>query len=237
MEARPIPEIDYLMSFFFAVLGVLFFLFTGLVLRHNRNAINLTFGFSTIFFGISSFLCVLAFMGIQVEVLGFTGNVIMIWAPLGMFLAGKLILDGRDGWKRAFSISVVVVFILITMGYTILYFVEGLKLSRSVFTGALIVSIALALTGYVFTQVFLESSDSPELRRKITFLLIGIGVGIIGVISAVLSSNDPFILPMELASVSGLIINIGIFTATLSFTNIPDMLRSIEIGTATSTQV
>jgi hypothetical protein len=231
-----IPEVDIVMGAFFALLGVLFLLFTWLVLRHSRNNINLTFSFSTIAFSISSFLCALAYMGFQALYVGFVGNIIMIWAPLGMFIAGKLILDGQNGWKSPLSLVVLGSFLLITIVYSVLYFVQSVQLSRSVLTGAVIVSVALVLTAYVFTKIFLESPDSPELRSKISFLIVGIGIGIVGVISAVLSSNDPFVLPMQFASVSGLIINIGLLVSTLAFTNLPEKLRSVEIR-ATSSSV
>ncbi|UCE12304.1 MAG: hypothetical protein JSV04_08885 [Candidatus Heimdallarchaeota archaeon] len=232
-----IPEVDLLMGAFFATLGVSFSILTWLVLRHSRNTINLTFGFSTVLFAISSFFCALAYSGFQFEVVGFIGNVIMIWAPLGMFLAGKLILDGRLAYKSPLSIVVFIIFLFITVSYGVLYFIDDFQLSRSVFTGALIVSFALILTGYVFGQVYLESADSPELRTKIAFLMAGVAIGISGVISAVLSSNDPFVLPMELASVSGLVINIGLLVTALAFTSIPEKLRSIEPGTVPSPSV
>jgi hypothetical protein len=84
--------------------------------------------------------------------------------------------------------------------------------------------------------VYIESSDSPELRSKILSLILGLIIGVIGVISAFLSSNDPFLLPMEFTSPSGLVINIGLLLTALAFTNIPDKLRnSREVGGATLT--
>lgn len=218
-------EVDVLMGSFFGILGFAFTFLTWLILRHNRNEINITFGLSTTLFGVSSFICSLAYFGVVAEILGFIGNVIMIWAPLGMFFAGKLILDGRDAaFKSKFSISVFGGYLVFTVAYALLYFDQSFQLGRSVLVGALIVAIALALSAFVFTQVYRESSDNPEMRNKILFLIFGLAIGFIGIVSAFLSTNDIFV-PMQFASVSGLVINLGLLLTALAFTNIPVRLR------------
>ncbi|MFW9856347.1 MAG: hypothetical protein ACFFFG_14940 [Candidatus Thorarchaeota archaeon] len=225
-------EVDILMGSFFGILGIAFTLLTLLILRSNRNQINLTFGFSTILFGVSSFICMLAFYGFQAEALGFIGNIIMIWAPTAIFFAGKLILDGRDGaYRSPLAIVVFGAYLLFTIAYALLYFSASFQLSRSVLVGALIVSVALVLSAYVFGQIYQVSADSPDVRNKILFLILGLVIGFIGIISAFLSTND-ILVPMTFASVSGLVINIGILLAGLAFTNIPLKIRGSLSGIA-----
>jgi hypothetical protein len=216
---------DVLMASFFGILGVAFTILTWLILRASRNEINLTFGLSTILFGVSSFFCMLAFLDFSTAEIGFIGNIIMIWAIVPIFFSGKLILEGRAGaFKNPLSLVVFGGYLLFTVGYAVLYFTQDFPLSRSVLVGALIVSIALALSAYVYFQIYQASADSPEMRNKILFLILGLVIGFVGIISAFLSTND-IIVPMDFATPSGLVINIGLFLAALAFTNIPLRIR------------
>jgi hypothetical protein len=224
-----------ILGIFFLLLFLLFGLMTYLVLRKGTSEINLIFSFATIAFMLGSFLCAIDFFAVGgligtpplADILPVIGTLLYLWAPLGIFLSAKFILHGLDSYKEIVPIAV----ILFLAGITVLFLttsgglviLENTTPGRGTWFGTIVISIVLAIGLYYYLKIY---QKAPDLRDQLLFLIGGIGLGLISLITVLFSSGDPQLLPMEFNWPFLVLINVGILIAAFAFTNIPHTVIS-----------
>jgi hypothetical protein len=175
---------------------------------------------------ISSFICAVAFFGF--EHIGYVGNLIMFWAPVGILISGMLIIYGKPaGYKHPLTIAVFSGFAVLSLTYIANILANGklIPLLDTVNVTSFLISVLLLFAIGVYLKVYRLVPDS---RQKIIFLICGMFITIVGLMGLVATSPNNVLGihgAMELQPYFGITVNIGILVAAIAFTNIPARLE------------
>lgn len=227
---------NVMIGVFFFILFLLFGMMTYLVLKKGFSEINLIFSIATICFMGGSFLCSIDFFvhGKLIgappdpfgEILPLIGTLFYIWAPFGIFLSGKFILHGIDSYREIIPIGIFLFLIAVTGLFLTtsggLVILEGTTPTRGTWYGTIVISLVLIVAIYYYSQIY---QKAPDLRNELTFLIGGILLGIVSLLSVLFSKGDPNLLPSEFSTPFLILINVGILISAFAFTNIPQTLH------------
>lgn len=195
----------------YGVLTVLFGALTLVVLRKDRNLVNLSFASGTFLLTFYSLLVGLYYINNDWLMLKFMGSTLGVIAPIGIFYSSLIIFDGRAvlrnyGWLVTFMVYSIIQVILVYQAT----FANDL-VSRAAMNIFLNFPLALGLFGFVRVSRLI-----PEEQHKILLVSLGIGTAIIGL----LAYSVLLLMESSIATLGLLLEVIGVSFMTLAFTNV-----------------
>jgi hypothetical protein len=214
-------------SYIYVFLTIFFLILTYFVLRKNRNIINISFASTTFIFSLNAVGNIINQSNIKLDepismLLTFFIGLTATLGPLGLMTSALIIHKGNDFFRDPIYIVVLVTYLFFE---TIAWSFELGLLSASIATpnvylamqnGFIILPLIFSLVYYIPVLKLI-----PDQRYKVITMIIGLSFAIIGQsINAIWNY-----LNNESSLIGLVIVLLGVFVATISFTNFFDRIK------------
>ena len=197
-------------------LTILFVIVTIIVLSKSRTNVNIFFSFGSFVFGIGTFFAGLGYVDESFRYLWTYATICLTLAPCGYFISAKLIVDGDLTFRSLRTYVLLLITGISSIGILIIY--PQLSEGENIKIWDIVLVVILLFCLYEFYRVYILV---PELRQKISFLLFGLSIAIIG-----LTINLILLYTINEGTLLRTIVpTIGQIFVALSFTSIPDSMR------------